>query len=107
MFTGHIQEAGTVVAVGQARIAVRASEIAASALGSICLNGVGLSVVRTEHEADVLEARLTAETRRRSTLDQIQPGTRVSVEGPLALGAPLGGHLVQGAVDAATGSRWR
>ncbi|RVX39941.1 riboflavin synthase alpha chain [Nonomuraea polychroma] len=100
MFTGHIQEVGTVVAVDRARIAVRAPKAAASALSSICLNGVGLMIVQTEHETDVLEARLTAETRRRSTLDQIRPGTRVNVEAPLALGDPLGGHLVQGAVDA-------
>ncbi|MGP3957044.1 riboflavin synthase [Nonomuraea sp. 3N208] len=100
MFTGHIQEVGTVVAVDQARIAVRAPKAAASALGSICLNGVGLIVVQNECETGVLEARLTAETRRRSTLDQIQPGTRVNVEAPLGLGDPLGGHLVQGAVDA-------
>lgn len=99
MFTGHIHEVGTVVAVDQAHIAVRAPKAAASALGSICLNGVGLTVVQTGNDTDVLEARLTAETRRRSTLDQIQPGTRVNVEAPLALGDPLGGHLVQGAVD--------
>ncbi|MET8144603.1 riboflavin synthase [Sphaerisporangium sp. NPDC005288] len=100
MFTGHIQEVGTVVAVDQARIAVRAPKTAASASASICLNGVGLIVVQIEHETDVLEARLTAETRRRSTLDQIQPGTRVNVEAPLVLGDSLGGHLVQGAVNA-------
>ncbi|TMR10952.1 hypothetical protein ETD86_37500 [Nonomuraea turkmeniaca] len=94
MFTGHIQEVGTVVAVDQARIAVRAPKAAASALGWICLNGVGLMIVQTEHETDVLEARLTAETRRRSTLDQIQPGTRVNVEAPSALGDPLGGRYL-------------
>ncbi|TDD10957.1 hypothetical protein [Nonomuraea diastatica] len=85
MFTGHIYEVGMVVAVDQARIAVSAPKAAAGALGSICLNGVGLTVVQTEHETDVREAGLTAETRRRSTLDQIQPGTRVNVEAPLAL----------------------
>lgn len=100
MFTGHIQEIGTVIAVDHDRIAVRAPKAAAGTPGSICLNGVGLMIVQTGHETDVLEARLTAETRRRSTLDQIRPGTRVNVEAPLALGDPLGGHLVQGAVDA-------
>ncbi|MGP3919294.1 riboflavin synthase [Nonomuraea sp. 10N515B] len=99
MFTGHIQEVGTVVAVDHARIAVRAPKVSASGLGSICLNGVGLMIAQTGHETDVLEARLTGETRRRSTLDQIRAGTRVNVEAPLALGDPLGGHLVQGAVD--------
>ncbi|MFD1936576.1 MULTISPECIES: riboflavin synthase [Nonomuraea] len=98
MFTGHIHEVGTVVAVDQARIAVKAPKAAAGAHDAICLNGVGLMVVPSGH--DVLEARLTAETRRRSTFDQLLPGTSVNVETPLAVGDPLGGHLVQGAADA-------
>ncbi|MGW0201311.1 riboflavin synthase [Nonomuraea sp. NPDC003201] len=100
MFTGNIQEIGTVVAVDKARIAVSAPGAAAGAPGSICLNGVGLTVLRTAHETQPLEAGLSAETRRRSTLDQIRPGTRVNVETPLTLGDPLAGHLVQGNVDA-------
>ncbi|MBT2225317.1 riboflavin synthase [Nonomuraea sp. NEAU-A123] len=100
MFTGNVQEIGTVVAVDEARIAVSAPKAAAGAPGSICLNGVGLTVLQTAYETQVLEARLSAETRRRSTFDQIRPGTRVNVETPLALGDPLAGHLVQGNVDA-------
>ncbi|MFI7134134.1 riboflavin synthase [Nonomuraea sp. NPDC050153] len=100
MFTGNIQEIGTVVAVDESRIAVGAPRAAAGAPGSISLNGVGLTVLRTARETHVLEAGLSAETRRRSTLDQIRPGTRVNVETPLALGDPLAGHLVQGNVDA-------
>ncbi|MEV4575562.1 riboflavin synthase [Nonomuraea jabiensis] len=100
MFTGNIQEIGTVVAVDEARIAVSAPRAAAGAPGSICLNGVGLTVLQTAYETQLLEAGLSAETRRRSTLDQIRPGTRVNVETPLALGDPLAGHLVQGNVDA-------
>ncbi|MET7335799.1 riboflavin synthase [Nonomuraea sp. NPDC005650] len=100
MFTGNIQEIGTVVAVDESRIAVGAPGAAAGAPGSISLNGVGLTVLRTARETHVLEAGLSAETRRRSTLDQIRPGTRVNVETPLALGDPLAGHLVQGNVDA-------
>ncbi|MEU7860530.1 riboflavin synthase [Nonomuraea sp. NPDC049141] len=100
MFTGNIQEIGTVVAVDEARIAVGAPKAAAGAPGSICLNGVGLTVLQAAHETHVLEAGLSADTRRRSTFDQIRPGTRVNVETPLALGDPLAGHLVQGNVDA-------
>ena len=100
MFTGHVDEVGTVMAADEARIAVRAPKSAATAVGSICVNGVGLMVIPAEQQTDVLEARLTAETRRRSTLGQIGTGTRVNVEMPLVLGDALGGHLVQGAVDA-------
>ncbi|NUW38548.1 hypothetical protein HT134_00170 [Nonomuraea rhodomycinica] len=53
-------------------------------------------VVRRDEDSGVLEAGLTAETRRRSTLAELEPGMRVNVEVPLALGDPLGGHLVQG-----------
>ncbi|MFG6196951.1 riboflavin synthase [Nonomuraea sp. JJY05] len=100
MFTGNIQEIGTVAAVDGARIAISAPRAAAGAPSSICLNGVGLTVLRTAHETQLLEAGLSAETRRRSTLDQMRPGTRVNVEAPLTLGDPLAGHLVQGNVDA-------
>lgn len=100
MFTGSIHEVGTVMAVDQACIAVRAPRAAAAAPGSICLNGVGLTVLRAADEVDVLEAGLSADTRRRSTLDEIRPGIRVNVETPLALGDPIAGHLVQGNVDA-------
>ncbi|GAA4613617.1 hypothetical protein GCM10023195_59040 [Actinoallomurus liliacearum] len=74
MFTGHVREVGTVVAADQAHIVVSAPEVAAAAPGSICLNGVGLSVVRSGHEPDLLEAGLSAETRRRSTLDRLEIG---------------------------------
>jgi 3,4-dihydroxy 2-butanone 4-phosphate synthase/3,4-dihydroxy 2-butanone 4-phosphate synthase/GTP cyclohydrolase II len=100
MFTGNIQEIGTVAAVDGARIAISAPRAAAGAPSSIWLNGVGLTVLRTAHETQLLEAGLSAETRRRSTLDQMRPGTRVNVEAPLTLGDPLAGHLVQGNVDA-------
>ncbi|WP_433176245.1 riboflavin synthase [Actinoallomurus sp. CA-150999] len=100
MFTGHIDEVGTVVAVDEARIVVRAPKVAAGTPGSISMNGVGLTVVPAGPETDLLEAALSAETRRRSTLDQVRPDTPVNVEAPLALGDPLRGHLVQGDVDA-------
>jgi riboflavin synthase alpha subunit len=100
MFTGNIREIGTVVAADEGRIAVSAPKAAAGGPGSICLNGVGLTVLRSASETGVLEAGLSADTRRRSTLDQIRAGTRVNVETPLALGDPLSGHLVQGNVDA-------
>ncbi|MEV0228239.1 riboflavin synthase [Nonomuraea sp. NPDC050786] len=100
MFTGNIQEIGTVVAVDEARIAVSAPKAAAGAPGSVCVNGVSLTVLQAAHGTEVLEAGLSADTRRRSTFDQVRPGTRVNVETPLALGDPLAGHLVQGNVDA-------
>jgi len=100
MFTGTIHEVGTVLAVDEERIAVRAPQAAAGAARAICLNGVGLTVVPGAGETEILAAGLSAETRRRSTLDQIKPGVRVNVETPVAVGDPIAGHLVQGNVDA-------
>jgi 3,4-dihydroxy 2-butanone 4-phosphate synthase/3,4-dihydroxy 2-butanone 4-phosphate synthase/GTP cyclohydrolase II len=100
LFTGKIREIGSVVAVDQVRIAVSAPRAAASSPGAICVNGVGLTVLPDAQSMQVLEAGLSADTRRRSTLDQIRPGTRVNVETGLSLGEPLAGHLVQGNVDA-------
>ncbi|NUP52948.1 MAG: 3,4-dihydroxy-2-butanone 4-phosphate synthase [Catenulispora sp.] len=100
MFTGHIQEVGTVAAVDRTWISVRAPKVAAGGPSAICLNGAGLMVDRSEHEAGVLHAELSAETVRRTALDRLLPGMLVNVEAPLALGDPVGGHLVQGAVEA-------
>lgn len=100
MFTGRVAQVGTVEAVDQVRIAVSASKVAAGRPRTICLNGVGLGVVGSGRDSGVLEAELSGETWRRTTLDRIRVGTRVNVEAPLALGDPLAGHLVQGNVDA-------
>ncbi|MFA1550570.1 riboflavin synthase [Actinomadura chokoriensis] len=96
MFTGHIREIGEVVAVDQDSITVKAPGVGAEP-GSICVNGVGLTVASG---GDALVARLSGETLRRSTLDRIRQGAPVNVEGPLVLGDPIRGHLVQGDVDA-------
>lgn len=100
MFTGSIREIGTVVSVGETLVAVGAPRVAAGTPGAICLNGVGLTVEPGTRETHVLRARLSADTRRRSTLDHLRPGTRVNVEAALLVGEPLAGHLVQGNVDA-------
>ncbi|WP_327356617.1 3,4-dihydroxy-2-butanone-4-phosphate synthase [Streptomyces sp. NBC_01304] len=101
MFTGHIHEIGTVMAVDQHQLTIGAPETTLRAPGVICVNGVGLTVARGARESGVvLEAGMSADTRRRSTLGQIQPGTRVNVETPLRVGDPCAGHLVQGDVEA-------
>jgi riboflavin synthase alpha subunit len=64
MFTGHIDEVGTVMAVDRSRIVVNAPKVAAAVPGSICVNGVGLTVVPVEHGAGLLEAGLSALARR-------------------------------------------
>ncbi len=106
MFTGIVEELGRVVTINRSpqSASVRiAGELVASdaALGdSIAVNGVCLTVTSVkdgEFTADVMH-----ETLERSSLGGLEPGSRVNLERPLTLASRLGGHLVQGHVDATT-----
>ena len=103
MFTGIIEDLGTVVAFDRrgdtARLAVSAvtaregSDIGAS----VAVNGVCLTVV--ERPADELVFEVGPETLHRTALGALRRGGRVNLERPLRLGGALGGHLVLGHVD--------
>ena len=100
MYTGHVREIGTVVAADETRIAVSAPRSAEGGPDAGCLIGGGRTVRPAPEEPHALRANLSADTRRRSTLDELRPGARVNVETRLVVGDPLAGHLVQGNVDA-------
>lgn len=104
MFTGLVQRIGTVRHVSRGRGLVL--EIAADVPWarplepgeSVAVNGVCLTVVRcaqSRFTADVLR-----ETEERSGLGGLVPGAKVNLERAVRAGEPLGGHLVQGHVDA-------
>ncbi|WJV50081.1 riboflavin synthase [Streptomyces flavofungini] len=103
MFTGIVEELGEVTAVenlGDAsRFRLRGPVVTDGAKhgDSIAVNGVCLTVV--EHEADEFTADVMAETLDRSSLGALAPGSKVNLERPTAVGARLGGHIVQGHVD--------
>jgi riboflavin synthase len=117
MFTGIVEELGQVQRVVQAtdaiEVTIRGDVVTADAqLGdSIAVNGVCLTVASVngaEFTADVM-----AETLNRSTLDSLIVGDRVNLERPVTLTTRLGGHMVQGHVDATsevlertTSERW-
>jgi riboflavin synthase len=104
MFTGIVEERGEVVALdrhdGAATVTVRGPRVTADAgLGdSIAVNGVCLTV--TALSGPAFTADVMAETLRRTALAALAPGSPVNLERPLRLGGRLGGHLVQGHVDA-------
>lgn len=107
MFTGLIQETGSVLGVEQ-RGGVHHITIHAPALApqlqvgdSIAVSGVCLTSLATApaDQPDRFEADLAEETVRRTSLSQLAPGTVVNLELPTRAGAPLGGHVVQGHVD--------
>jgi len=104
MFTGIIEEMGTVKALrreaGAARLSLSAAKVLdGTSLGdSICVNGVCLTVVelgKSEFSADV-----AVETLRVTNLGELKAGAKVNLERALQLSARIGGHLVSGHVDA-------
>lgn len=102
MFTGIVEAVGVVRAVEPARDARRLTLEAALAAElepgeSIALDGVCQTVVERDARSFVVEAIGT--TLSRTTIAEWSPGRRVNLERALALGARLGGHLVQGHVD--------
>lgn len=105
MFTGLIQETGSVLSVepsgGTTRIAVSAPTLAARLHtgDSIAVSGVCLTALAIDSSAGRFEADLAEETVRRTSLSQLAPGTSVNLELPTPAGTPLGGHVVQGHVD--------
>lgn len=118
MFTGIIQELGSVVAwntvADAARLTVRAPLAAADAAhgDSISVSGVCLTVV--EQGPDWFTADVMAETIAMSTLGNVSPDQPVNLELATMVGDRLGGHIVQGHIDGTAtvldiqdGSAWR
>jgi riboflavin synthase len=99
MFTGIVEERGTVLEAGASRLMVGCRAVVAdSDLGaSVSVNGACLTVVA--RNAGDLSFDLSRETLARSTLGRLAPGDPVNLERPVTLSARLGGHLVQGHVD--------
>ncbi len=104
MFTGIIEEMGSVKALrheaGAARLAVSASTVlVGTAPGdSICVNGVCLTVV--EMDKNGFSADVAVETLKVTNLEELKTGAKVNLERALQLSARIGGHLVSGHVDA-------
>jgi riboflavin synthase len=104
MFTGIVEETGEVLKVedtadGGRMLWLRASCLAERAIGaSVAVDGVCLTVA--ERDRDTCRFDLSPETLSRSTLGSKEPGGSVNLELPLRAGDELGGHIVQGHVDA-------
>jgi riboflavin synthase len=104
MFTGLIESIGRVRGVvpraGSTRLAI-ATDLGVAAWRdgeSIAVDGVCLTVAR--RTGKTFEADVVAETLKRTTLSALRVGDPVHLERSLALGDRIGGHLVQGHVDA-------
>jgi riboflavin synthase len=104
VFTGLVADLGTVTAVDASEDGVRLAvdtSLELSEGDSVSVNGVCLTATRVENggfRADVMN-----ETLRRSSLAQLESGSRVNLELPLRAADRLGGHFVQGHVDGVGG----
>jgi riboflavin synthase len=110
MFTGLVEEVGTVTRIDEvphgSRLHIEAALIAPDlGLGSsVAVDGVCLTAI--ELRGPEFVAEVSPETIARTNLSSYQVGTRVNLERPLAADARLGGHFVQGHVDAVTRQRF-
>jgi riboflavin synthase len=102
MFTGIVEELGSVARLEGARLRVTARAVLEDVeLGaSIAVNGCCLTVTDWDPRAGWFEVDVTAETFARTQLGELAIGDPVNLERPVRLADRLGGHLVQGHVDA-------
>ncbi len=108
MFTGLVKSIGTVIDCQptpfgrQLTVELGKLEAVHAEVGqSIAVQGVCLTVSQVMAPG-VVGFDVIPETLHRTTLGRLQPETRVNLEGALRAGEPLGGHFVQGHVDATT-----
>ena len=101
MFTGLVQQVGTLVLASAGKLLIRpAHRIENPVTGeSIAVNGCCLTLEQVDSSGTLVFHTL-AETLSRTNLGGLPPGSAVNLERALALGDRLGGHLVQGHVDA-------
>ena len=103
MFTGLVEEVGTVVSIvengGNRRITIKAPYSAKELKkgNSIAVSGVCLTAL--DIKADAFCADLAKETWTRTSFSRITKGAEVNLELPLKVDARVGGHIVQGHVD--------
>ncbi|MDF1605641.1 riboflavin synthase [Nocardioides sp. YIM 152315] len=103
MFTGIVEELGTVAAVEDQGDAIRLGIRAATVLedvglgDSIAVNGCCLTV--TTVDGDTWTADVMQETLDKTSLHGVRPGDRVNLERAVTADKRLGGHIVQGHVD--------
>jgi len=106
MFTGLVEEVGTVVGIdglaqgSRLRVAAKAVLAGLEQGESIAVDGVCLTAL--DIDSDAFSADVSPETIARSNVSLYRVGTAVNLERALCVGQRLGGHFVQGHVDSVT-----
>ena len=103
MFTGIVEEVGTIVSISKgaksSKLTLQGNMIFEDMhIGdSIAVNGVCLTV--TEKTANTFTVDVMAETLRRSSLGTLSKGSKVNMERAMAANGRFGGHIVSGHID--------
>ncbi|AZN30370.1 riboflavin synthase [Flaviflexus salsibiostraticola] len=103
MFTGIVEELGSVISLDEQNDALRLTVRGALATSdavpgdSIAVNGCCLTV--TSCDGDEFTADVMRETLMKTSLGILEPGSRVNLERAVTPSTRLGGHMVQGHVD--------
>jgi riboflavin synthase len=99
MFTGIVEELGTVAGRDGGRLRINAETVldGIEMGASIAVNGACLTVV--EWGEDWWEADVVDETFARTSLGALTPGDPINLERPMRADGRFGGHIVQGHVD--------
>ena len=99
MFTGIIEELGSVVALHGKTLSIRCSLVQDDLkIGdSIAVNGVCLTIVKFSPQS--IDVEVMPVTLEATNLGALRPGVLVNLERAMRLGDRLGGHLVSGHVD--------
>ena len=100
MFTGIVEEVGIVSKITNNGMTVKALRLLSDVkLGdSIAVNGTCLTAVSFSYSEFSVD--LSPETMRRTSLSQLTEGSRVNLERAISASDRMGGHIVQGHVDA-------
>ncbi len=99
MFTGIIEEIGTIINLSLNKITIQANIVLSDmVLGdSIAVNGVCLTV--TEKTNSSFSAQISPETRTKTTLSELHIQQKVNLERAMPINGRFGGHIVLGHVD--------
>lgn len=99
MFTGIVEEVGTVLDREPSGLTIRAEQVLADLAikESIAVDGICLTV--TERGEDWFHVDTMPETVRRTRLRTLRPGDSVNLERSLAANGRIGGHIVQGHIE--------
>jgi riboflavin synthase len=99
LFTGIIQEVGSIVSVTAGKLTVTANKILKGVEpgGSIAVNGICLTVTAFDDKSFSVD--VMPETLQRTNLGLLHPQDKVNLERPLTFNGEIGGHLVQGHID--------